>query len=188
MQIVYNKDQEKKFSEIYAVYFPKLLRFATFYVVSKDDAENIVQDIFAHLWERIDLFEAIKNPDTFLFTLIKNRCIDFLRHQVTEATRKEKIQEIAGKEFAFKLYSLQQFDETQVSVTEIQTLLNAAIDKLPERCREVFLLSRKEGLKNREIAEKMNINIKTVEAQMTIALHKLKTELKDFLPILLFFI
>jgi RNA polymerase sigma-70 factor (ECF subfamily) len=69
---------------------------------------------------------------------------------------------------------------------EIEQILMTAINKLPERCRQVFLKSRIEGKKNREIANELNLTVSTVENQMTIALRKLRVELKDYLPLLLF--
>ncbi|HCC53275.1 MAG TPA: RNA polymerase sigma-70 factor, partial [Porphyromonadaceae bacterium] len=69
----------------------------------------------------------------------------------------------------------------------VENLLNDAIGKLPDRCREIFVLSRMEGLKNREIANRLQISVSTVENQMTIAIRKLKYELRDYLPVLLFF-
>ena len=176
------------FSGIYVRYFPKLLRFSQFYVLSEEEAENIVQDIFADVWSRMEVLDGIYNMDAFLFTLVKNRCIDYLRNQLPVNDRKQKLQDVIGKELEFKLFSLQQIDESLLSVEEVEALLQSAIEKLPERCREIFMLSRIEGLKNREIAEQLHISLSTVENQMTIALRKLKTELKDYLPIILFFI
>jgi RNA polymerase sigma-70 factor (ECF subfamily) len=72
-------------------------------------------------------------------------------------------------------------------LTELERILDAGLERLPEKCREIFELSRFEGLKNREIAEKLNISVKTVENQMTKALRILKDELKDYLPFLLLF-
>ena len=77
---------------------------------------------------------------------------------------------------------------TLTSEEDIERVLMEAINKLPERCREIFLKSRIEGKKNREIAEELNISASTVENQMTIALKKLRLELKDYLPLLLFLI
>jgi RNA polymerase sigma-70 factor (ECF subfamily) len=185
------REQENKdavFSEMYVRYFPKLLRFARFYVISEEDAENIVQDIFAEIWTHMEMLGGIRNMDAYFFTFVKNRCIDYLREQVSVNDKKHKLQDITGKELEFKLYSLQQVDETLLSVDDVEKLLQSAINRLPERCKEIFLLGRMEGLKNREIAERLQISVSTVENQMTIALRKLKSELKDYLPLLLFFI
>jgi len=186
--MVGNQEKNKVFTGIYRHYFPRLLRFARFYVLSAEDAENIIQDIFAYLWEHLEILDPVKNRDAFLFTLIKNKCIDHLRDQLAQSNKSEKLQDIIGKEYELKLYSLQQLEEASLSIKDIEQLVEDAVNKLPERCREIFLLKRSEGLKNREIADRLGISVNTVENQMTIAIRKLKAELKDHIPILLFFI
>lgn len=176
------------FSKVYSIYFPKLVRFAREFVSSTEDAENIIQDIFIYLWERQELLSTLSNLNAFLFTLVKNKCIDQLRLQKLLEDRKEELKIILDKEIQLKIYALQQFDENALSNEDIENILNDAINSLPEKCREVFILSRMEGLKNKEIAERLNISAKTVENQMTTAIRKLKVELKDYLPLFLFII
>ena len=84
----------------------------------------------------------------------KNKCIDQLRQQKLLERRKEEFKTVFDKEIQLKIYALQQFDENALSNEDIEIILNNAINSLPEKCREVFILSRMEGLKNREIAEK----------------------------------
>ena len=84
------------------------------------------------------------------------------------------------------LTALELLNYSFTSDEEIEQILMTAINKLPERCRQVFLKSRIEGKKNREIANELNLTVSTVENQMTIALRKLRVELKDYLPLLLF--
>ena len=86
----------------------------------------------------------------------------------------------------FKLYSLQKFDENSFSFFEMERILQQAIESLPERCREIFKLSRMEGLQNKEIAARLGISVNTVEGQMSIALRKLRVALKDYLPFFIF--
>lgn len=72
---------QKSFSDIYSIYYVRMLRFSQTYVIAEEDAENIVQDTFLYLWEHLELLEDIDHLDAFLFTLIKNRCLNFLKHQ-----------------------------------------------------------------------------------------------------------
>lgn len=176
------------FSKIYRIYFPKLVRFSREYVVSTEDAENIVQDIFMYLWEHRDMLESLTNPNAFLFTLTKNRCIDFYRHKVRTESKKESLDALSERELKLKMEALQQFDENMFSVDDIDTLLNKAIAHLPEKCRQVFVLSRMEGMKHEEIATQLNISVNTVQNHIVTALRKLKVELKDYLPLFLFII
>lgn len=180
------QEAQQDFSDIYAVYFTKMLRFSRAYVGREEDAENIVQDLFVYLWEHVDILDTVGNRDAFLFTLVKNRCLNFLKHQLYVDARKHSLQEVEEWELRMNLYSLQQFDESVLSIEEVEGLLKEAIDHLPERCREIFRLSRIEGLKYKEIAERLHISVNTVENQVSIALRKLKVELKEYLPILLF--
>lgn len=182
------KNNKSDFSRVYSIYFPKLVRFAREFVLSTEDAENIIQDIFIYLWEHQELLDTLTNLNAFLFTLVKNKCIDQLRHRKLLERKREEFKTVLDKEIQLKLYALQQFDENALSNEDIEIILNNAINSLPEKCREVFILSRMEGLKNREIAERLNISAKTVENQMTTAIRKLRVELKDYLPLFIFII
>lgn len=181
---------EKKpdFSRVYSIYFPKLVRFAREFVLSTEDAENIIQDLFIYLWEHQDLFENLSNLNAFLFVLVKNRCIDFIRQKRLVGQKREEFEFVMDKELQLKMYALQQFDENALSVEAVEIILNEAIDRLPEKCREIFILSRMEGLKYKEIAERLHVSTKTVENQIITALKKLRLELKDYLPLFIFII
>lgn len=182
------KTENAAFSKIYQIYFPKLVRFSREYVVSTEDAENIVQDIFMYLWEHRDMLASLTNPNAFLFTLTKNRCIDFYRHKVRTESKEESLDALSERELKLKMEALQQFDENMFTVDDIDALLNKAIGHLPEKCRQVFILSRMEGMKHEEIAAQLNISVNTVQNHIVTALRKLKVELKDYLPLFLFII
>lgn len=186
MQQVNSLETQHSFSQIYSTYFIKMTRFSQAYVISEEDAENIVQDIFVYLWEHPEVFRTIDNMDAFLFTLVKNRCLNFLKHSLYINEKKKTLQAAEEQEIQMNLYSLQQFDESFLTINDVENLINEVIDKLPERCREIFILSRMEGLKYKEIAERLHISVNTVENQMSIAIRKLKAELKDYLPLILF--
>ena len=86
-----------------------------------------------------------------------------------------------------KLASLELFDQSLLSEQDIEKIISEVINSLPDKCREIFIKSKIEGKKQKDIAVEMNISLKTVENQMNIAYKKLKSELKDYLPLLLFF-
>ena len=87
-----------------------------------------------------------------------------------------------------KLASLELFDQSLLSEQDIEKIISEVINSLPDKCREIFIKSKIEGKKQKDIAVEMNISLKTVENQMNIAYKKLKSELKDYLPLLLFFL
>lgn len=179
---------DKEFSGIYITYFPKMVRFASEYTVSDEDAKNVVQDLFLYLWERRDTLNAISNLNAFLFTLLKNRCIDYYRQYTRINAKKESLDQLRERELHLRIEALEQFDTYMFSENEIEELLEKAIANLPEKCRQVFILSRMEGLKHEEIARQLGVSAHTVQNHIVTALRKLKIELKDYLPLFFFII
>ena len=172
------KDVRNNFDKIYVLYYSSMFRFAKEYVLFDEDAENIVQDVFLLLWEKREVLDIQISLVSYLFALVKNKSLDYLRHKVIADEYKQ--------ELSAKLTALELLNYSFTSDEEIEQILMTAINKLPERCRQVFLKSRIEGKRNREIANELNLTVSTVENQMTIALRKLRVELKDYLPLLLF--
>ncbi len=190
--MIYQEDRptslsvRENFDSIYVNNFSRLFLFAKEYVLFDEEAENIVQDIFLMLWEKKDILRVDVSLTAYLFTLVKNKCIDFLRHRMVEQIYSENIQQEYNEELNVKLFALESFDHNFSSEEQIEILLRNAIDKLPERCRLIFIKSRIEGKKYKEIAEELNLSVNTVEGQISIELKKLREELKDYLPLLLF--
>lgn len=131
-----------------------------------------------------DELEITYTLTTYLFTLVKNKCLSFLRHKLIEEEYNLQMKE----ELSFKLYALESLDYSYQSETELQEAIKRALDALPERCREVFIKSRIEGLKYKEISEELGISVNTVENHIVTALKKLRVELKNYLPLLLFLV
>lgn len=166
------------FSEMYLTYYSKLVRFAKQFVMLEEDAENITQDVFADLWERRNDIDHVENMNAYLYRLIKNRCLDHLKHKMFEQKYVEVVQSSFEIELNLKLQSLDRFDSSEMSVgNDTEILVQAAINSLPRRCRHIFLLSRMEGLKYKEISDRLGISVNTVECQMGIALKKLRMKL-----------
>jgi len=172
------RGKEYAFDFFFNYYYPGLCVYAQKMIsLPEEEARDIVQDVFVKFWndcKKLDIQFSIRS---YLFVAVKNRCFDVLRKK----NRNIKVQEISNEydiaDEAFETYIL----------SELETLFNKSLTKLPERCREVFELSRLHGLKNREIAAKLNLSEKTVENQITKALHILREELKDYLPLLILF-
>ena len=183
-----NLQKTLTFEDIYLKYYPKLVRFSKEYVITEADAENIVQDCFVYLWEQQNKISSINNINAFLFRLVKNKCIDFLRHKIMAEDKNENLQNTLMQEYSFKLQSIESFDHNLVSDNEIELIIKKAINNLPEKCRNIFILNKVEGLKYEEIAQQMNLSPNTVRNQISLAMKKMKLELKDYFPLLLFFI
>lgn len=145
------------------------------YLKDKDTVEDLVQDFFVTLWidgPRLQIKSSLKS---YLFTSVRNRCLDELKHRkVTEK---------------YKNYLLFGSDGTELSVdyciaeTELRQAIEASMAKLPPRCREIFVFSRFNGFTNQEIADKLGISKRTVELQISNSLKILKLELAEFIPL-----
>lgn len=174
---------QKALGLLFSVYFPRLNSFAR--NVVKDDviSQDIVQEVFVKVWEKKSDIEII-NLEAFLFRLVRNRCIDYIKYLKVVNNRMQEI-EIASKyEELYRIDFLG--DEPYILIEqELSQKIEKTIEKLPERCREVFILSRINGLKNREIAEKLNINIKNVERHLSRALQSFRVSFSEEVPIAL---
>lgn len=179
-----NTKDESAFDTMFKVYYPRLVYFAKEYV-SYEVAEGIVQEAFITFLEKSPIFSHEAQLRSYLYTMVKNSCLMRLRH---EKVKKRYILKSEAANFQNKVYqsALKQLDTPEVTFREIESIIENTMDSLSPRCREVFLLSRYGGKKNREIASDLDISIKTVEAQITRALKIFRVALIDFLPFLVF--
>lgn len=180
-------EYKAQFEEAYISYYARMKRFARQYVIREEDAENIVQDIFFELWEKQLDFTSFVNLNGFLFMMLKNRCIDFLRRKTIEQQAVDEIQSEYIHTLKMNFESLEVLDNELLSNVDIDSIIQNAIDSLPEKCREIFVMNKIEGKKQKVIAQELNISIHTVESQMAIAYKKLKEVLKDYVPLFFFF-
>lgn len=174
---------QKALELLFSIYFPRLNDFAR--NVVKDDviSQDIVQDVFVQIWEKRDKIENI-NMEAYLFRLVRNRCIDNIKHLKVVNNRMQEIQISSKYEELYRIDFIG--NEPYVLIEqELKLKIEKTILGLPERCREVFILSRVNGLKNREIAEKLNINIKNVERHLSRAIQSFRENFSEELPIAL---
>ncbi len=168
-------EQEKTFELIFRRYYVRLCGFANKFIGNTAESEEIVQEAFLNIWKKKDQITLNDNIRPYLFKSVQNLCFNLLEHKKVEDSYYLVIEEV---------YKNQTEDyQTYESVlyNELQTKVDEAISSLPARCKEIFHLSRNEGLKYHEIAQKLNISVKTVETQMSRALQSLRKELSDFL-------
>ena len=156
------------------------------YVIREEDAENIVQDVFTELWEKREMLSMHINLVAYLFTTVKNRCLNHLRHKTIVHETATLIQEEYLITMRMNLNSLEAFDQNLFSDQDIEKIITRALDTLSPKCKEIFVMSKIEGKKQKQIATELNISINTVETQIGIAYKKLRTELKDRLLLFIF--
>ncbi|WP_316804628.1 RNA polymerase sigma-70 factor [Pedobacter nototheniae] len=178
--LLLKENNQVALKHIYNTYWKQL--YLTAFSILKDaqQAEDIVQDILLQLWIRKNEVE-IESLKAYLFTAVKYKVLTYIK---SASNRKVFLEVDEFEKLAGTTVLRDRLEET-----EINMLLDRGISTLPERCQQVFILSRKENLNNKEIAERMGISPKTVENQITIALRQLKLVMSDYVLIfgLIFF-
>ena len=155
------------FERLFSDYYGILVCYAQKYTKREDIAEDIVQDVFASLWEENRIFPSQANFRSFLYISIRNAAFDYLRHQNVESRYIEAA--LTANRF---------LSDDSFQKEEVFRLLFKQIDLLPERCREIFLLHL-EGYDNDAIAKKLSLSIETVKTQKKRAMKTLRNNLKE---------
>lgn len=147
-----------------------------------DDTEDIVEDVFVELWQHQDRMEVGQCIQAWLYRAVYTRSLNVLKHRHVTASYLSAVESINYQRMShLDLYSPQEYVENE----DLRVRLDEAIGELPEKCREVFRLSYMFGMRNREIAEALDISVKTVEAHMYKALKHLRERLRDARNVLL---
>jgi RNA polymerase sigma-70 factor (family 1) len=162
----------KAFECLFKLYYPRLTLFANRFLNDVAVSEEIVSDVFVVLWEHGHEITFNGTVSGYLFKSVQNRCLNYLKHQKIEnlyvnyLERKQLLEEVV---FAA---------ESRYLEKEMVQQINIALESLPEKCRQIFMMSRFEHLKYKDIANKLSLSPKTVERQISIALDKLRQLLK----------
>ncbi|PWK16126.1 RNA polymerase sigma-70 factor (ECF subfamily) [Arcicella aurantiaca] len=168
---------ERVFETVFKKHYQALCNYACGILKDMDDAEEVVQSIFLKFWEQRAEIEISVSLKSYLYRAVHNTCLNRLKHL--------KIQE------TYRQYVGDYLENTHDSATdildkvELESRIADALEKLPEQCRLIFKMSRFEELKYQEIADRLRLSIKTVENQIGKALKIMRTELADYLPIIL---
>jgi RNA polymerase sigma-70 factor (family 1) len=163
--ISHHNDQAA-YKELFLLLHKPLKQFAYAILKSGEEAEELVSDVFIRIWQKKDKLDTIEAPLFYFYTTVKNLAITRLNKQKRNAS-------IAPEEWMVQLNSIY-FDPEQMMMTEeILRRIRAAVNELPQRCRLIFKLIKEDGLKYRETAELLQLSVKTVEAQMAIALRRI---------------
>lgn len=177
----------KAFESVFKFWYEPMVNFANEYIADTESAKNIVQNIFMRLWEKHALVDPDSNLKSYIYMSTRNACLSHLRHLRVETTFFEKVKK-NSEDLQLNYEALYELDIEKIDFSDLEKLIQDTIDALPERCREVFLMSRYDELKNKEIAEKLDITVKAVEANITRALTKLRENTREYLPELVFFL
>ncbi|WP_221393699.1 RNA polymerase sigma-70 factor [Dyadobacter sp. NIV53] len=168
-----NKDWEEEFEKVFKKHFKSLHAYACTIVHDEVMAEEMVQNVFCRLWEKSDQIQIRESVSGYLYRSVYHESLNYLKHL--------KVRD------AYQTYAIHQVENTNntthnLELRELEERLQIALKELPEKCRTIFQLSRFEEMKYQEIADELQLSVKTIENQMGKALRLLRVKLADFLP------
>lgn len=174
----------KSFELIFKGFYPRLCKYAYSLIKDYDLASDIVKDFFVKWWENREKIEIKQSLSGYLYRSVHNLAINHIKRSqsklelISESDLENSFGDLSGN-------ITQEFAHHHLEMEEMEVVIGKAIDKLPDQCREIFILSRIEQLTHEEIAQKIGISANTVKVQIYRALIKLRTDLKDYLPFIL---
>jgi len=165
------KDDKKALDDLYAFYYPRLYSFSKKILKVEDDVNDILQDVFVKIWLNRKKINSVETFNSYIFTITKNAIISLFREKTRNSDFELKVRQAAtGEEFII---------ETELEYQDLKEKVDALIEKLPEKRKQVYILSREKGLSNAEIAEQLGISVKTVEDHMMHSLRYLREKMKN---------
>jgi RNA polymerase sigma-70 factor, ECF subfamily len=171
------KKDEQAFEHVFKAHFKNLQSYALTIVKDEQMAEEMVQNVFFKIWDRSERLTIQASLAAYLYRAVYNESCNYLKHEKVKQSylnySKHSMNDISSEKASKK-----------IMLAELDGKIRKALNELPEQCRTVFQLSRFEELKYQQIADKLNISIKTVEAQMGKALKIMRVKLVDYLPLI----
>lgn len=167
-------DDEKAFQKLFELFYPALCMYAKKYIEERNTREDIVQDVFVYLWEdrkKLSIASSVRN---YLMVSVRNRCFNYLHKEGIMRQYQESI----SSDYA------EPQDEEMYLLSELYDLLDKTLAKLPETYRLVFEMHRMQGKDYNEIAETLNISVRTAKRYKSQVIDILQKELKDYLPLI----
>jgi RNA polymerase sigma-70 factor (ECF subfamily) len=161
----------KQFEALFRSSYASLVKYAKTLIKDHDSSEEIVQDLFVRLWQDREKINIESSLNGYLFRSVHNRCLHYIEHQ--------KVVERHEQEMSYEPGNGSESPVDILQYKELQSKIARTIEKLPERCGQIFCMNRFEGLKYAEIADKLSISVKTVEANMGRALKEFRKALAE---------
>lgn len=177
---LFRSGDEQVFKLVFDNNYERIVGFCMQFIPEREEAKNIAQQAFVKLWTNREEVNTCNGIRAFLYTAAKTDCLNYLRHEKYKLNYQQNILE--KREKLLNQEILESFKFDRLEYMELEEMIQNALDKLPGKCRQVFMKSRFEYKKNREIADELGIALKSVESNITRALKILRKELKDVLP------
>ena len=176
-----NFNNSDLFAQLFEQYKEPFARFANSFVRDMVVAESLFVDALVDYWQRRDLLPEDTNVPSYILAALRNKALNYMRHQRVKIAAEEKIKSKAQADLEFRIGSLENFTTEQLFVEEIAEIVRRTMASMPQQTRRIFEMSRYENRKNAEIAELLGISVKTVEFHITKILKVLRENLRDYI-------
>lgn len=170
IEALWNSDH-KAFETIFITYYNKTKALIYGYIKSECDAEELTEDLFVNLWINRQSIDTSKSFDAYLHTIARNAAINYLNHKYVHLAYTNK----------FQFQECSSTSEEDLIAKELGLLIDDLVEKMPEQRKQIYILSRNEGLSNTEIAERLNTTKKNVESQLSLALKEIRKAISTFI-------
>ena len=171
------------FNDIYTAFYRKSFLYIKSYIHDEMAAEDIATDSIIRLWEKLKK-EPVEQIRPFLFSMLKSRSLDYLKHQKVKRNVHDHITRSLNRELEIRTNSLEASDPNEIFSSEIHDIIERTLNGLPERTRRIFILSRFEDKSHKEISELYNITVKGVDYHIMQSVKELRLALKDYIHLL----
>ena len=182
-KIELKKGNPEAFREAFRLIYPRLKGYCKLFVPDGNDAEDIIQESFIALWEKRNAIDVQKRIESFLFVMVRNKCINFLKNQRLDSEN-ISFEQLQVTELQH-LYQLDLLEKEEKSLEEMLILcLQDSVNTLPPKMRDVFVKCKLKGKKQKDVAEELGISIKMVEKQIAKAKKQIREQLLKKYPAL----
>lgn len=165
------RDEKSALDDLFGYYYPRLFHFSRSILKIETEIDDILQEVFVKLWLNRQKIANVETFNSYIFTITKNEVLNLIRTNIrNNSFKNELFQRSVADEFQI---------QSQLEFKEVKSGIDQVVSQLPEKRRQIFILSRTEGFSNKEIAQQLNISEKTVEDHITHAIKKIKTSLKE---------
>ena len=173
------RDDNGAYEMVFREYYRPMAAYAFRFLNNLPESENIIQEVFLRLWQKRREIMITSSLQNYLFRSVKNQCINYIEHEKIKTGYQDMVINHETNRVEYNEFFLE---------FGLKKKIETAIAALPEKRQEIFRLAREDGLKYREIADRLEISVKTVETQMTLALKQLRESLKEFKNLVMFFL
>jgi len=165
------KDNKSAVDELFGYYYPRLYHFSKSILKIETGIDDILQEVFVKIWLNRQKISNAGTFNAYIFTITKNEVLNLIRSSVKDHTFKD--------ELYLRSVAEEYQTQNQLEYDEIKTGIDHIVSSLPEKRKQVFILSRTEGLSNKEIAQQLNISEKTIEDHITHAIKHIKSAMQE---------